>query len=320
MLDHLEDNIRRVIADIRPQMLEKVIENWTSRLDYIRVSRGSPMPEIIFEIVGISGSERCHLHEDQAQDAIDRPVVEKITTSGATHEETGLQRNGTRSSFSDESRLNLSNDDNRVRVWRPRGERLNPAFVLQRHISPTTGVMVSDVIAYNTRSPLVLTRSTMTSCNHMCCHSCNGSQEPFLSKTMLGLAQARVSKDFLRTVTTLPWPARSLYLPPIDYISNHLGRRVGYRTSLNELEAKLQQIWNEMSQDIIQNLYALLSDRIALCIHARGGSTGVINAFFIEERIYFIQAQDKTFQHLTFGKPSHFIVNKENGILSLHFV
>ncbi|GFY34949.1 putative transposase [Trichonephila clavipes] len=47
MLDHLEENIRRVIADIRPQMLEKVIENWTSRLDYIR---GSPMPEIIFKI------------------------------------------------------------------------------------------------------------------------------------------------------------------------------------------------------------------------------------------------------------------------------
>ncbi|GFV04025.1 hypothetical protein TNCV_916491 [Trichonephila clavipes] len=48
--DHLEDNIRRVIADIRPQMLEKVIENWTSRLDYIRASRGSPMPEIIFKM------------------------------------------------------------------------------------------------------------------------------------------------------------------------------------------------------------------------------------------------------------------------------
>ncbi|GFT13946.1 uncharacterized protein TNCV_2615841 [Trichonephila clavipes] len=46
-LDPLEDNIRRVIADIRPQMLEKVIENWTSRLDYIRAS---PMPEIIFKM------------------------------------------------------------------------------------------------------------------------------------------------------------------------------------------------------------------------------------------------------------------------------
>ncbi|GFU06261.1 transposable element Tcb2 transposase [Trichonephila clavipes] len=29
-LDHLEDNIRRVIADIRPQTLKKVIENWTT--------------------------------------------------------------------------------------------------------------------------------------------------------------------------------------------------------------------------------------------------------------------------------------------------
>ncbi|GFY14231.1 transposable element Tc3 transposase [Trichonephila clavipes] len=49
-LDHLEDNIRSVIADIRPQMLEKVIENWTSRLVYIRASRGSHMPEIIFNM------------------------------------------------------------------------------------------------------------------------------------------------------------------------------------------------------------------------------------------------------------------------------
>ncbi|GFT81615.1 hypothetical protein TNCV_3674391 [Trichonephila clavipes] len=49
-LDHLEDNIRRVIADLWPQKLEKVIENRTSRLDYIRASRGSPMPEIIFKL------------------------------------------------------------------------------------------------------------------------------------------------------------------------------------------------------------------------------------------------------------------------------
>ncbi|GFV18830.1 DUF4817 domain-containing protein [Trichonephila clavipes] len=49
--DHLEDNIRDVIADIRPQMLEKVIVIWTSRLDYIRASRGSSMPEIIYKML-----------------------------------------------------------------------------------------------------------------------------------------------------------------------------------------------------------------------------------------------------------------------------
>ncbi|GFX41696.1 hypothetical protein TNCV_3110921 [Trichonephila clavipes] len=50
-LEHLEDNIRRVIANIRQQMLEKVFENWTSRLDYTRASRGSLMPGIIFKIL-----------------------------------------------------------------------------------------------------------------------------------------------------------------------------------------------------------------------------------------------------------------------------
>ncbi|GFV73872.1 transposable element Tc3 transposase [Trichonephila clavipes] len=49
-LDHLEDNICRVIADIRPQMLEKVIENWTSRLEDIRASLSSHMPEIILKM------------------------------------------------------------------------------------------------------------------------------------------------------------------------------------------------------------------------------------------------------------------------------
>ncbi|GFT75731.1 transposable element Tcb2 transposase [Trichonephila clavipes] len=64
--------------------------------------------------------------------------------------------------FSDESRFNLSSDDNRVRVWRPRGERLSPAFALQRHTAPTAGVMVWGAITYNTRSLLVLICDNMT--------------------------------------------------------------------------------------------------------------------------------------------------------------
>ncbi|GFW50299.1 hypothetical protein TNCV_4697151 [Trichonephila clavipes] len=44
--------------------------------------------------------------------------------------------------FSDEFRFNLSSDDNRVRVWRPRDERLDPAFALQRHTAPTPSVIV----------------------------------------------------------------------------------------------------------------------------------------------------------------------------------
>ncbi|GFX77071.1 uncharacterized protein TNCV_1072711 [Trichonephila clavipes] len=129
--------------------------------------------------VGTSGSERCHLHEDQAKDTHVTPVVEKTATL-----------------------FNLSSDDNPVRVWRPRSEHLNPAFALQRHTAPTAGVMVLGAIAYNARSPVVLICGTMTSCNHMCCHSCNGSKKPFINKTLLGLT----SQGCHKTVSTLLLP------------------------------------------------------------------------------------------------------------------
>ncbi|GFW70926.1 transposable element Tcb1 transposase [Trichonephila clavipes] len=82
---------------------------------------------------------------------------------------------------------------------------------------------------------------------------------------------ARGLQDCLRTLTTLPWPAPSRDLSPIEHIWDHLVRLVGHPTRLNELEGRLQQISNEMSQDIIQNLYASMPDRIASCIRARGG-------------------------------------------------
>ncbi|GFS66511.1 transposable element Tcb2 transposase [Trichonephila clavipes] len=92
---------------------------------------------------------------------------------------------------------------------------------------------------------------------------------PFFNKTMLCLTR----QDCLRTVTPLLWPARSPDFSPMEHIWDDLGWRVGHPTILNELEARLQQIWNEMSQDIIQNLYATIPDRIASFIRARGGST-----------------------------------------------
>ncbi|GFS69148.1 transposable element Tcb2 transposase [Trichonephila clavipes] len=77
--------------------------------------------------------------------------------------------------------------------------------------------------------------------------------EPFFNKIMLGLPQQRCHKT---VSTSLPWNVRSPDLSPIEHIWDPLGQRVGYPTSLNKLEARLQQICNEMSQDIIQSLYA----------------------------------------------------------------
>ncbi|GFT82750.1 transposable element Tcb2 transposase [Trichonephila clavipes] len=166
-------------------------------------------------------------------------------------------------------------------MWRPPGERLNPAFALQRHTTFTAGVMVWGAIAYNTWSPLVLIHGSMIAQWYV--HDILQPHAwPLMQRLPGAIFQqdnarphtARLSQDCLRTVSTLPWPAQSPDLSPIEPIWNHLGRRLGHSTSLNEIEAMLQQIWNEMSQDITQNLYASMPDRIESCICTRDGSTG----------------------------------------------
>ncbi|GFY21223.1 transposable element Tc3 transposase [Trichonephila clavipes] len=49
-LDHLRRQHSLCYCRYTATNVEKVIENWTSRLDYIRASRGSHMPEIIFKM------------------------------------------------------------------------------------------------------------------------------------------------------------------------------------------------------------------------------------------------------------------------------
>ncbi|GFU11882.1 transposable element Tcb2 transposase [Trichonephila clavipes] len=107
--DHLEDNIRRVIADIRPQMLEKVIENWTSRLDCIRASRGSPMPEIIFEM-----------------------IWNRFLETGSAGRRPGQGRR----------RATTPNEDRYLVLTAPRHRNMNATF-LQQHLRSATGTKVS---------------------------------------------------------------------------------------------------------------------------------------------------------------------------------
>ncbi|GFV81435.1 transposable element Tcb2 transposase [Trichonephila clavipes] len=94
----------------------------------------------------------------------------------------------------------------------------------------------------------------MTSCKHICCHSYNGLPGAIFEHDNARPHTARVSQYYPRTLTTLPWLARSPDLSLMEHIWDHLERRVGHSTSLIEPEARLQQIWNEMSQDIIHNL------------------------------------------------------------------
>ena len=47
-IDALETNITRVINGISADILERVLENWTHRMDHVRASREQHLNEIIF--------------------------------------------------------------------------------------------------------------------------------------------------------------------------------------------------------------------------------------------------------------------------------
>ncbi|GBO40675.1 hypothetical protein AVEN_66299-1 [Araneus ventricosus] len=128
--------------------------------------------------------------------------------------------------FSDESRIVLGTDDNRIRVWRRPGERCNSTHVVTRHIARTGGVMVWGAITYASRSTLIV---------------------------------------------TLPWPARSPKLSPIEHVWDQLKRQMPLRYSVHDLEVAVQDLWVHLLQDYIRRLINTMPNRVAACI-AAGGS------------------------------------------------
>ncbi|GFU16822.1 HTH_Tnp_Tc3_2 domain-containing protein [Trichonephila clavipes] len=201
-LDHLEDNIRRVIADIRPQMLEKVIENWTSRLDYIRATRlreagwsnrriGRPLgrSDMVFarcwqqwitegRVYRRGGSGRPRNTNDREDRAIRRVATSAPTTSLASIQRhlppsrhpavsTGFLPTSGNLSVTDWRRVIFS-DESRFSLsdddhrTRRTGQRSDPAFIVERHTAISQGVTVWGAISWDTRSSLVVLQGTLT--------------------------------------------------------------------------------------------------------------------------------------------------------------
>ncbi|GFT46368.1 hypothetical protein TNCV_3127151 [Trichonephila clavipes] len=67
---------------------------------------------------------------------------------------------------------------------------------------------------------------------------------------------ARVSQDYLCTVTTLPCIARSPYLSPIEHIWDHLGRRVGHT---HEFEHTRGKVTANMERNVSRHHIELVS-------------------------------------------------------------
>ncbi|UYV69065.1 Transposase [Cordylochernes scorpioides] len=205
--------------------------------------------------------------------------------------------------LSDESRFCLSSDSRRVRVWRRRGERSNPAAIVERPTVRQRGIMVGGAIAYDSRSPLLRIQGTMTAQRYVD-DVLRPVTLPYLQGVPNALYQqdnarphtARISQQALQDVQMLPWPPYSPDLSPIEHVWDIIGRRlhalpqlspiehvwdiIGRRLhalpqprSEDELWKMIEREWRAIPQDAIRTLIDSLPRRVAACIAVRGGPT-----------------------------------------------
>ncbi|UYV71963.1 hypothetical protein LAZ67_9001368 [Cordylochernes scorpioides] len=181
--------------------------------------------------------------------------------------------------FSDESRFCLSSDSRRVRVWRRRGERSNPAAIVERPTVRQRGIMVWGAIAYDSRSPLLRIQGTMTAQRYVD-DVLRPVTLPYLQGVPNALYQqdnarphtARISQQALQDVQMLPWPPYSPDLSPIEHVWDIIGRRLHalpQPRSEDELWQMVEREWRAISQDAIRTLIDSLPRRVAACIAVR---------------------------------------------------
>ncbi|UYV84813.1 hypothetical protein LAZ67_X003594 [Cordylochernes scorpioides] len=175
-----------------------------------------------------------------------------------------------------ESRFCLSSDSRRVRVWRRRGERSNPAAIVERPTVRQRGIMVWGAIAYDSRSPLLRIRGTMTAQRYVD-DVLRPVTLPYLQGVPNALYQqdnarphtARISQQALQDVQMLPWPPYSSDLSPIEHVWDIIGRRLPalpQPRSEDELWQMVEREWRAIPQDAIRTLIDSLPRRVAACI------------------------------------------------------
>lgn len=191
--------------------------------------------------------------------------------------------------WSDESRFMLHVADGRMRVWRHKNTAYTP-----RHIHPTVpydvgSVMVWGCISHDCKLDLLTIRGNLTGAQYIR-EVLQPVVVPHFENHPLGTRpvymddnarphRSRAVTAYLQNeaVTTLPWPAMSPDLNPIEHIWDMIGRRIQSLEppvqNLQELEAALHREWRQLTLGQIRRLTGRMRRRLEAVIRSRGGYT-----------------------------------------------
>lgn len=190
--------------------------------------------------------------------------------------------------FSDESRFCLKPDDRRVKVWRHSGERYAQCNFVGKEAYGGGSIMVWGGVCIGARTELhVIDNGSLTAARYVTevLEEIVVPFAPFIGEEFILMHDnarphtAAVVLQYLRDVeiNVLGWPARSPDLNPIEHVWDKLGRQIKKRnpgpTNLRDLKNALQEEWDAIPQNFIDDLIRGMPRRLEAVRRARGGNT-----------------------------------------------
>lgn len=195
--------------------------------------------------------------------------------------------------FTDESRFCLHGADGRVRVWRRGGERYRDNCVLERDPWGGPSVMVWGGIGLHQRiGPIIFHNAGQGRGNgvnaqrfihevlrpHVVPFWAN-HQNFFFQQDNAPIHTARATQQFLQAnnINTLPWPALSPDLNPIEHLWDEIQRRLNQvrprPATAAQLGQAIVQVWTNIPAARINRLVLSMYRRCRAVVNANGGHT-----------------------------------------------
>ncbi|GFY24112.1 transposable element Tcb2 transposase [Trichonephila clavipes] len=186
-----------------------------------------------------------------------------------------------------ESRFSVHPDNRRIFLWRDRGSRNNPAFVLES-VRFGSGEVVYSGISIDGRTDLYIIRDgPLTARRYR-----DEILRPILVPYAAGIRddfilmddncrphRANLVEDFLfeEGIVRMEWPVCSLNMNPIEHFWDALGRRVAGRQpppqTLQELKRALLEEWDRIHLLVINSLIDSMPQRCSTLLAINGNHT-----------------------------------------------